>query len=97
MSLWKGIMRGAKALTGGGEALPYIAGGVAVACPHCRGDRFLKAQALRNTVGMTFLNLDWADKSAITLTCDRCGLIQWFAREPRRTASGAKPDREWSD
>lgn len=35
-----------------------------------------------NTSTMTLLGLDWANRSAITLMCDRCGLVHWFAKPP---------------
>jgi hypothetical protein len=31
---------------------------------------------------MTFLNLDWANRSAATLTCTACGRIEWFLADP---------------
>jgi hypothetical protein len=97
MGLWNGLVRGAKALAGGADPFHYVAGGAKVACPHCQGDLFHEGQALGNTPGMTFAGLDWADKRATTLTCRRCGLIQWFGRKPLRIEPGAKPPRDWSE
>ncbi len=38
-----------------------------------------------NTAGMTFLDLDWANRSATTLTCAECGRLQWFLQRPERS------------
>jgi len=56
----------------------YSTKGREVLCPHCSSDKFLKSSALLNTKGMSFLGLDWANKSAVTLICTNCGYIQWF-------------------
>ncbi|OJW28031.1 MAG: hypothetical protein BGO49_07515 [Planctomycetales bacterium 71-10] len=101
MGLWRGLMRGAKAfaesLAEGPEPFHYVAGDLKVACPHCQGDLFHQGYALRNTRGRTLAGLDWTDGGATTLTCDRCGLIQWFGREPRRVEPKPKPGRDWSN
>lgn len=55
-----------------------------VRCPHCGGEEFAEGEALLNTTGMTFLNLDWANKSASTLMCAVCGRIEWFGQKPTR-------------
>jgi len=44
----------------------------------CGGNRFYKREALLNTPGMTFLNLDWANASANCCVCSDCGYIHWF-------------------
>ena len=36
----------------------------------------------RYTAGLTFFNLDWANRSAATLTCTSCGRIEWFLADP---------------
>ena len=56
-----------------------------VHCPHCGHDEFAEGRAQLNTVGMSFLNLDCADRSATTLACAECGRIQWFLQAPERT------------
>ena len=53
-----------------------------VKCNHCKNTEFFKGTALLNTVGMTFLGLDWANRNAITLMCGNCGLIHWFGKAP---------------
>lgn len=62
----------------------YEAGGKEVTCPHCGSEEFAEGNALLNTDFMTFLDLDWADKSATTLACANCGRIQWFLKHPKR-------------
>jgi DNA-directed RNA polymerase subunit RPC12/RpoP len=60
-----------------------------VRCPHCGESLFVDGRALLNTPGLTFMNLDWANRSATILVCSECGRIEWFAREPReRPAPG---------
>ena len=58
----------------------FAAAGRPVTCPHCGRDTFQRGAALLNTAGMTLLELDWLNKSATTLACTRCGLVQWFVR-----------------
>jgi hypothetical protein len=60
----------------------YTVAGKAVACAHCGGDRFVEGRAQLNTAGLTFMNLDWANRSAATLTCTACGRIEWFLADP---------------
>lgn len=55
-----------------------------VKCPHCGEGQFSLGTAQLNTAGMTFLHLDWADKTAYTLVCAHCGHIEWFAQEPAK-------------
>ena len=55
-----------------------------VVCPHCGGKDFDHGTAQLNTAGMTFLNLDWANRSAHTLTCVNCSRIEWFLQKPER-------------
>mgnify|MGYP001073619062 CR=1 FL=1 len=94
MGFWEGLKRGTrafgKALAEGPEPFPYAAGDVQVICPHCGYDRFHEGHALQNTRGMTFAGFDWLDGSATFLACHHCGLIQWFAKKPRRVEAGPK-------
>ena len=64
------------------EPCEYEIKGRPIVCSHCQKRRFRKGAALLNTSGMTLLGLDWANRSAITLMCENCGLIQWFANPP---------------
>lgn len=62
----------------------YHSNGLSITCVHCRHDKFDHGYAQLNTSLMTFLNLDFANKSASILTCERCGYIQWFKKEIKR-------------
>ena len=53
-----------------------------IKCNHCENTYFIKGSAMLNTAGMTFLGLDWANRTAITLMCENCGLIHWFGKAP---------------
>ena len=55
-----------------------------IRCPHCGNDHFEEGTAQLNTAGMSFLNLDWADRSATILACTRCGRIEWYLDRPER-------------
>ena len=61
----------------------YIVAGKSVNCAHCTHDRFVEGRAQLNTAGLTFFNLDWANRSAATLTCTACGRIEWFLSDPQ--------------
>lgn len=54
--------------------------GRALVCPHCGGNRFFSGEAQLNTAGMTFLGLDFANRSAATYECATCGRVEWFVR-----------------
>jgi predicted nucleic-acid-binding Zn-ribbon protein len=62
----------------------FAAGGKQVVCPHCGMTEFAEGSAQLNTAGMTFVGLDWANRSAATLACMKCGCIQWFLQRPER-------------
>ncbi len=47
-------------------------------CPVCGNKRFFTRSSLLNTRGLTFFNLDWANKSATNYICGNCGYIYWF-------------------
>jgi hypothetical protein len=56
----------------------YVKKGLKLECVICKGNKFWSRQTLMNTVGMSFLNLDWANKSATNYICENCGFIHWF-------------------
>ncbi|MGE5353590.1 MAG: hypothetical protein ACM3P0_16005 [Acidobacteriota bacterium] len=60
----------------------FILLGREVVCPHCGNNYFEIGSALLNTPGMTFLNLDWANRTASILVCTRCSQIQYFLKQP---------------
>lgn len=80
----KAFKAGAKGFTSGWGPGLYAADDKAISCPHCGRDEFAEGSAQMNTAGMTFFNLDWANKSATTLACTRCGRVQWFVKKPER-------------
>ena len=53
---------------------------------HCSHDRFVEGRAQLNTAGLTFFNLDWANRSAATLTCTSCGRIEWYLTDPEEAS-----------
>ena len=55
-----------------------VVAGKQLVCPHCGGKRFEQAEAQLNTPGLTFLNLDWANRTATVFECVSCGRIEWF-------------------
>lgn len=62
----------------------FLAAGTRIVCPHCGCSRFTLRSAKLNTTMMTFMNLDFLNKSASVLVCQRCKKIQWFMEEPDR-------------
>lgn len=76
------VKRGVQAMGDAPSGEPFTVAGKRVVCPHCSCDRFVEGRAQLNTAGMTFLNLDWANRSAATLTCTSCGRIEWFLADP---------------
>ena len=55
------------------EPIAVRKAGKNVSCPICGHDRFLSRDALLNTRGMTFFNLDWANKKATVHSGGRVG------------------------
>jgi predicted nucleic-acid-binding Zn-ribbon protein len=47
-------------------------------CPICGHNKFYTRKSLLNTRGLTFFNLDWANKYAMNHICENCGYIYWF-------------------
>ena len=47
-------------------------------CDICSNDKFRHREALLNTKTASFLNLDWANKTANCYVCDNCTNIKWF-------------------
>jgi predicted nucleic-acid-binding Zn-ribbon protein len=67
----------------------FEAGGAPILCPHCSNDQFSGREILLNTRGLTFLKLDWLNRSATALACAKCGHIQLFAVPPTARDGGA--------
>lgn len=47
----------------------------------CKNDNFWERKTLMNTKGVTFFNLDWANKSAQNYICDNCGYLHWYLKQ----------------
>jgi len=71
------------------ESRRFEAGGAPIRCAHCNNDGFEGREILLNTRGLTFMKLDWLNRSATALTCARCGHIQLFAVPPAALDDGA--------
>ena len=76
------VKRSVKAMGAAPAGERYVVAGKAVSCSHCGHDHFVEGSAQLNTAGLTFFNLDWANRSAATLTCTACGRIEWFLSDP---------------
>ena len=80
----KALKRAAKATTDSLGPGQYAVDAKKVTCPHCGNQEFSEGSAQLNTAGMTFIGFDWANKSAHTLLCSKCGRIEWFMQNPKR-------------
>jgi predicted nucleic-acid-binding Zn-ribbon protein len=60
--------------------------GKTISCSHCGNLHFVQKAILLNTTGMTFFSLDWANRTAATLSCTQCGQILWFLQQPEVVA-----------
>ena len=47
-------------------------------CTVCGHDTFTPRKAQLNTRAASFMNIDWANKSAQCYTCSNCSHIEWF-------------------
>lgn len=84
MGIFEAIKLGGMALVSGVGPGRFQVADRPVKCPHCGNDTFTEGAALLNTTVMTFLDLDWANRSASTLTCAQCSRIEWFRKTPKR-------------
>jgi predicted nucleic-acid-binding Zn-ribbon protein len=50
-------------------------------CQMCEHEEFTRKDVLLNTSFATFFGFDWANRSAMTFICERCGYIHWFVRK----------------
>jgi hypothetical protein len=81
------VKRGLEAMGEAPAGERYTVAGKAVTSLHCSHDRFVEGRAQLNTAGLTFLDLDWANRSAATLTCTSCGRIEWHLADPEPAAA----------
>ena len=84
--LFSALAAGANAAVNSNNTSRFEVAGIVVRCPHCGGEEFVEGRTLLNTAGMTFFNLDWANRSAATLACVGCGRIEWFLADPEERA-----------
>jgi len=61
-----------------------------VRCPTCKNDTFYKRKILLNTRGMTFFDMDFFNKNATVLKCQKCGRYQWFDKNIGKLAKYSK-------
>ncbi|MET9065288.1 hypothetical protein ACWDR1_15405 [Streptosporangium sandarakinum] len=47
-------------------------------CDTCGNERFEQHSWKLQTTGMTFMNLDWANRDATCYVCSVCRRIHWF-------------------
>jgi len=45
------------------------------------GTEFSYSEIKLNTSGVSFMNLDWANKSGTGVICDACGFVHTFAQQ----------------
>ena len=83
-NFWKALKNGVKAAANSSGPGPYAIEDIVVSCTHCENQEFAEGSAQLNTAGMTFIGMDWANKSAHTLMCTHCGHIEWFMQRPTR-------------
>lgn len=81
-SFFRSLANGIQSMGDAPEGERHAVAGKYVTCGHCQHDRFVEGRAQLNTAGLSFFNLDWANRSAATLTCTRCGRIEWFLGDP---------------
>ena len=55
--------------------------GEVLACVVCRGREFDRREIKLNTTGLSFMGLDWANKSADGAICRACGFVHSFVGE----------------
>lgn len=60
----------------------YQVKGAPLVCRLCGHDEFDQRPMLINTMGMTFINLDWLNDSACALVCRECHHIELFTQAP---------------
>jgi uncharacterized protein len=83
-NFFKALKKGIKAASSSMGPGCYRVEEKLVTCPHCSSKEFSEGTAQLNSVGMTFIGLDWADKSAHTLLCSKCGRVEWYMQKPER-------------
>ncbi len=52
--------------------------GKQLVCAHCGGNQYVSREAQLNTAFLTFLDLDWLNRTAEVFVCIACGRLEWF-------------------
>lgn len=55
-----------------------LANGNRLTCVVCGHDSFVHREVLMNTAGLTFLDLDWANRAGDGAICRACGFVHTF-------------------
>ena len=55
-----------------------VATDIALECQICANPEFEERSAQLNTALMSFMGLDWLNKSARCFVCVHCGYVHWF-------------------
>jgi len=63
-------------------AFQFVIAGKQVKCLHCGNAKFDSRRILMNTRGATLVKFDWLNRTAVSLTCQKCGRIEWFNEVP---------------
>ena len=63
-----------------------------LACQVCSGLLFARREIKMTTTGMTFFDLDWANKSAEGAICVRCGFVHTFMAQAHQWVEPARVD-----
>lgn len=62
------------------KAGPQVIRGKNVKCIACQNDTFRTKRVLLNTAGLTYLGMDWLNRSAEVLICEECGFLNWYMK-----------------
>jgi len=84
MSLMDKLMSGISGPQAAMEADTFAVDGRDIRCVQCGNKTFERGTAQLNTAVLTFLDLDWANRSAYILSCKKCSHTMWFLKEPNR-------------
>jgi len=65
----------------------WKANGHPVKCPTCGCSQLVESKAQLNTAALSFLDLDFLNKTATLLICTDCSHIQWFGDKTKLRAT----------
>lgn len=84
MSYFRKLGKGLKGAINAVRADEYQINGQDIRCIHCGHGHFEEGTAQLNTALLSFVNLDWANRSASVLMCKNCSYIMWFGNTPKK-------------